>query len=99
MAEDRAVQIYASLTLLGGIDRVLEYDKILRILKPSGKDPSSIMATIVSLCSLVDVKSTVHAIEGDPSDNQVLACAKDALANFIISGDPPFYNPESTRIS
>jgi predicted nucleic acid-binding protein len=29
----------------------------------------------------------VQAIEEDPTDNQVLACAKDARADFIISGD------------
>jgi putative PIN family toxin of toxin-antitoxin system len=87
LAEDRRVVVFASLDLLEEIHRVLEYEKVLRILKRSGREPSSIMTTIVSLCSLVDVRSTIRAIEEDPSDNQVLACAKDAAANFIVSGD------------
>jgi putative PIN family toxin of toxin-antitoxin system len=87
LAEAGRVQVFASIDILQEIHRVLEYEKILRILKRSGKEPSSIMATIVSLCSLVEVKSTVQAIQEDPTDNQVLACAKDAAADFILSGD------------
>lgn len=87
MAEDRLIQLFASLDILQEINRVLQYEKILRILKRSRIEPSSIMATIVSLSSLVDVKTTVHAIEEDPSDNHVLACAKEASAQFIVSGD------------
>jgi hypothetical protein len=87
MAEDRLVQLFASLDILQEINRVLKYERILRILKRSRIEPSSIMATIVSLSSLVDVKTTVHAIEEDPSDNHVLACAKEASAQFIVSGD------------
>jgi putative PIN family toxin of toxin-antitoxin system len=87
MAEDRLVQLFASLDILQETNRVLQYDRILRILKRSRVEPSSIMATIMSLSSLVDVKTTVHAIEEDPSDNHVLACAKEASTQFIISGD------------
>ena len=87
MAEDRLVQLFASLDILQEINRVLKYEKIPRILKRSRIEPSSIMATIVSLSSLVDVKTAIHAIEEDPSDNHVLACAKEASAQFIVSGD------------
>jgi putative PIN family toxin of toxin-antitoxin system len=87
MAEDRLVQIFASLDILQEIRRVLDYEKIQGILKRSRIEPSSIMTSIVSLCSLVDVKATVHAIEEDPSDNHVLACAKETNAHFIVSGD------------
>jgi putative PIN family toxin of toxin-antitoxin system len=87
MAEDTLIHIFVSLDVLQEINRVLEYEKILRILKRSQMEPSSIMATIMSLSSLVDVKVRVHAIEEDPSDNHVLACAKEARAQFIVSGD------------
>jgi len=63
MAEDKLVQIFASLDILQEINRVLEYERILRILKRSRMKPSSIMTTIVSLSSLVDVK--VNALEED----------------------------------
>jgi putative PIN family toxin of toxin-antitoxin system len=87
MAENKLVQVFASLALLQEIHRVLEYEKILRILKRSGREPNSIMATVVSLSSLIDVRSKVHALQEDPTDNQLLACAKDAAAQYIVSGD------------
>jgi putative PIN family toxin of toxin-antitoxin system len=87
MAEDKKLQLFASLDMLDEIRRVLEYEKVLSILRRSGKQPSSIMATIISLCSLVDVRSTMQAVQEDPTDNQVLACAQDATADFVVSGD------------
>ena len=45
------------------------------------------MATNVSLCSVIDVKAKIHMIREDPSDNSVLACAKEAGAHFIVTGD------------
>jgi putative PIN family toxin of toxin-antitoxin system len=87
MAEGGRVQIFVSLDILQEIRRVLEYEKLLRILKNSPREPSSIMTSIVSLCSLVDVKASVHAIKEDPSDDHALACAKEANAHFIVSGD------------
>ena len=87
MAEDKLIRIFASLDILEEINRVLAYGRIVGILKRSQTKPSSIMTTIVSLCSLVDVKTTVHVIREDLSDNRVLACAKEARAHFIVSGD------------
>jgi len=87
MAEDRLVQVFVSLDILQEINRVLEYEKIQRIMDRSRRDRSSIMATIVSLTSLIDVKARVHAMEEDPSDNHILACAKEAGEQFIVSGD------------
>ena len=87
MAEDKLIRIFASLDILEEINRVLAYGRIVGILKRSQAEPSSIMTTIVSLCSLVDVKAKVHVIREDLSDNRVLACAKEARAHFIVSGD------------
>jgi putative PIN family toxin of toxin-antitoxin system len=87
MAEQKLIMIFASLDILQEINRVLEYERVLRILKRSRVEPSSIMVTIVSLSSLVEVEAIVHAIEEDPSDNHVLACAKESNAQFIVSGD------------
>jgi putative PIN family toxin of toxin-antitoxin system len=101
MAEDKLVQLFVSLDILQEINRVLQYEKILRILKRSRIEPSSIMPTIVSLSSLVDVKTPAHAIEEDSSDNHVLVCAKEASTQFIVSGDRHLLQPghyESIKI-
>ena len=87
MAEDKLVHVFASLDILQEVNRVLAYHKIAGILRRSQTEPSSIMATIVSLCSVIDVKAKIHIIREDPSDNSVLACAKEAGAHFIVTGD------------
>jgi putative PIN family toxin of toxin-antitoxin system len=87
MAEDRLVQVFASLEMLDEINRVLQYEKIIGILNRSRTRSSTLMGTIVRLSSIVDVKTKVHVVEEDPSDNHVLACAREAAAQFIVSGD------------
>ena len=37
--------------------------------------------------SIVDVKTEVHVVQEDLPDNHVLACAKEARAQFVVSGD------------
>jgi putative PIN family toxin of toxin-antitoxin system len=87
MAEEKTIQVFVSLDILQEINRVLEYERIQRILDRSRMKPSTIMGTIFSLSSIVEVEAVVHAIEEDPSDNSVLACAKESNAQFIVSGD------------
>jgi hypothetical protein len=50
------------------------------------------MGTIVRLSSIVEVKKKVHVIEGDPSDNHVLAYATSPptisqRAQAVVFGD------------
>jgi putative PIN family toxin of toxin-antitoxin system len=87
MAEDKEVQVFASLEMLDEINRVLHYGKIIDILNRSRTRSSTVMGTIARLSSIVEVKKKVHVVEEDPSDNHVLACAKEASAQFIVSGD------------
>jgi hypothetical protein len=87
MAEDELVQVFASLEMLDEINRVLHYRKIIDILNRSRTRSSTVMGTIARLSSIVEVKTKVHVVEEDPSDNHVLACAKEAAARFIVSGD------------
>lgn len=87
MAEHKLIQIFVSLGILREIARVLEYERILTILRRSRMEPSSIMVTILSLSSIVDVEARVRTIKADPSDTKILACAKQASAQFIVSGD------------
>jgi putative PIN family toxin of toxin-antitoxin system len=87
MAEDRLVQVFASLEMLDEINRVLQYEKITGILNRSRTRSSTVMGTIARLSSIVDVKKKVRVMEEDPSDNHALACAKEVAAQFIVSGD------------
>jgi len=86
MAEDGLIQVFASLEMLDEINRVLQYEKIIGILKRSRTRSSTVMGTIVRLTSIVDVKAEVHVVVEDPSDNHVLACAKKCMRNSSFPG-------------
>jgi predicted nucleic acid-binding protein len=45
------------------------------------------MGTIARLSSIVEMKRKVHVVEEGPSDNHVLACAREASAQFIVADD------------
>jgi putative PIN family toxin of toxin-antitoxin system len=87
MAEDRLVEVFVSLEMLDEINRVLQYEKIVRILKRSRTRSSTVMGTIARLSSIVDVKAEVRVVEEDSSDNHVLACAKEAGDQLVVSVD------------
>ncbi len=36
---------------------------------------------------IIDTKTKIAAIMGDPDDNRILECAVDGNADYIISGD------------
>lgn len=87
MAERKQVEIMTCTEILTEINRVLRYEKIRKILRRSGRDIATVMGIVLRLSSIVDVKTTVHAIDEDPSDNIVLACAQEASVDFFVSGD------------
>jgi putative PIN family toxin of toxin-antitoxin system len=87
MAERGQVEVVASMELLEEIARVLRYDRIAEILGRSGTRPQTVMETIVRLCAIMDVKVVARMVREDPTDNLVLACAKQAGAQFLVSGD------------
>ncbi len=59
--EDKLVHIFTSFDVLPEINRVPLIEKMLGIPRSSQTESTSIM-TIISLCSLVDAKTTVNII-------------------------------------
>ena len=87
MAERGQVEVVASMELLQEITQVLRYDRIAQILERGGTRPQTVMETIVKLCSIIEVKVVARMVREDQTDNRVLACAKQAGAQFLVSGD------------
>ncbi len=42
---------------------------------------------LTSFAEIIKPKKTQKFIKNDPEDNQVLECAEEAIADFIVSGD------------
>ena len=77
------IKIYASETIISELKSVLGRPKF-------GLDPQMIESIVVEFSSLVEwVQPRIHVdvIKEDPSDNQVLDCALEAEAEYVISGD------------
>jgi putative PIN family toxin of toxin-antitoxin system len=87
LAEEGRVEIVLSLDILDEINRVLHYDRLARILERAGTGSAEVMASILRLSTIIEVKTVLRAIREDPADNMVLSCAKQAKAQFLLSGD------------
>jgi len=63
---------------------------------------SEVIAGLREICVLTRPKKTVTLVENHPADNQVLACAMEACADFLITGDKkhllPLKQLNGTRI-
>jgi len=53
---------------------------------PKGCDRFLEMARTIA--TVVEVKTAVSVVAEDSKDNPVLACAKDGLANYVVTSDP-----------
>jgi len=49
---------------------------------------SAYLLTVRLDSDLIEVTQQVNAVERDPDDNRVLACAIQAGADYVVSGDP-----------
>lgn len=49
---------------------------------------SAYLLTVRLDSELIEVTQQVNAVERDPDDNRVLACAIQAGADYVVSGDP-----------
>lgn len=74
--------------ILAELNRVLHYDRILKRYKLNEEIISGYLSTIREDSQVVEVTGQVTVIEKDPSDNKFLACAVEAKADYIVSGDP-----------
>ena len=77
------IRIYASEPIISELKSVLGRPKF-------GLDPQMIESIVMEFSSLVEwvqPRTQVDVIKEDPSDNQVLDCALEAAAEYVISGD------------
>ena len=69
------------------IKKVLDYPRIRRRLKSDHREIEEYLLTLQLLSSMVDPRTEVDIIKVDPTDNEYLACAKEARADYIVTGD------------
>lgn len=90
LALQRKIKLLISPQLLGEIERVLTYPRVIKLLKKRKAAPGEIresIAKILQIAILTPGDLTIEATSADPADDMVLACALEGKADFVVSGD------------
>jgi len=69
------------------IRRALTYPKLRGVVRLSPDEEEALLRLLVEEAEITPGVLQVHAIEADPADNAVVACAIEGHADYIVSGD------------
>jgi putative PIN family toxin of toxin-antitoxin system len=83
----KEIQIAFNPQMITEIQRVLTYPRVQALLGSEGAGVEQEIADLARTAYLTEGKIEVDIITDDPSDNIILACAKEANADLIVSGD------------
>ena len=78
---------YTSPALFDELERVLSYAHLAQAIVKKQQTPSAILSLIREVLRAVQAPVLTSKVCRDPDDDAVLACAKAANADFIVSGD------------
>jgi putative toxin-antitoxin system toxin component, PIN family len=81
-------KLFMSPPLLSELGEVLAYPRIARVLERRGLSCHDILEAVASIADIVAAPThPLRVVPDDPDDDHVLACAKAAQANAIVTGD------------
>ena len=81
--------LFVSPPIVAEIQRVLAYPRIRARLKPGQAD--QLTSLLVAATEWVEGKLVLEVLTKDPSDNIYLACAVEAQAEFLVTGNLSHY--------
>lgn len=79
--------IFTSKELLNELHRALNYPKIKKVYRLSNQAIRQYLEFLQRRTKRATIRVIPQVIKSDPDDNQILACALTAKADFIVSGD------------
>jgi len=86
-AEEGKFQLCASREILEEIMEVLKRPRLRKTYQSSAKEANAYIKAIAAAAIMTTGLIKVNVIEADPADDKYLACALEAQAGYIISGD------------
>jgi hypothetical protein len=87
-AQSGELELFTSTRLLAELAGILTRAKFAKALAATGLPREELVLGYAELATVVVVPAAIPpTIAADPSDDHVLACAVDASADFIVSGD------------
>jgi len=84
--------LITSTEILEEVARVLRYPRIARKYSLREEDIKSFLNLIEHEAVILPETIKINVIKDDPDDNKVLACALEAQAQYIVSGDNHLLN-------
>lgn len=89
--------VVTSPSLLGELERALQYPRVRKYLKRSPEEVARFTQSFRRAASVVEPQFTLHVIEDDPADNRVLECAVAGGASYIVTGNNHLLKIKSYR--
>lgn len=81
------IELFTSRALLAELSNILTRSKFAKAIAATGLPCEELVLGYAELTTVVAPTQIAPTIEADPSDDQVLACALAAQADWIVSGD------------
>lgn len=79
--------LFTSLPILDDLRRVLAYPRIRKRHRWSDEEIDLFVVSLAVAAHLTPGELEVRAVEDDPTDDKILACAKEGQADYIVSSD------------
>ena len=79
--------LVTSKAILAEVQDVLSRDRIATKYQLSTQRQQALLSELKQVAYLVKVGMTLSAVEADPDDNKILACAMKGKAAFVVTGD------------
>lgn len=90
--EEKRIQFALSEPILEEIGRVLTYPHIVQIHRKTDVQILQLVADLRKGSFIFPGSYSVTAVQADPADDKFLACALEAQADAVVSGDPHLLN-------
>jgi uncharacterized protein len=87
LAASGIIEIYLSPLILRELEATLLSPKLMKIHKDTPKQVRNSIDLLEEFVIISPGTIEVDAVKADPDDNKIIACAVEARAQFIISGD------------
>lgn len=88
MAHQAAFAVVATEEMLSELQRVLHYPRIRKKYRLSNETIAAYVESLRHDCVILETTEAVTGVSEDPDDDKFLACAEEAGADCIVSGDP-----------
>ncbi len=79
--------LLTSKAIIKEVERVLHYPRIQKKYQLTEMKIGQVIRNLIKYAVVTPGELKLKVMEGDPPDNEVLACAVEGEADFIISGD------------